>query len=547
MSDRYAAARWRQDQKWREKNSGKRTEPRKKAKAMDAKEYKEAMREIMSRELSRMTYGISDPRFRVDFGSMPRPQSEADELRQRLDLMTAKLQEQDALLRRLATGASPLADVIQVSGSTTYVSNGGNIIAVTTPETPVSPGDQVKLVAETMQIREKVDAPIGLGEVTTITNAYPDGLCEIMHAGSTRLVVGKLGLEPGDRVVLDRTGQVILRTLASARPAKTRRASITWDSIGGLADAKRELRDAIELPYQQRSLFAKYGQKPAGGVLLHGPPGNGKTLLARAVAGSLAALHGSTEDGFTYVKGPEILSKYVGASEENIRSMFDKARRHKQKHGVPAVIFVDEAESILGTRGASGGSYMDRTIVPQFLAEMDGLDDSGAFVLLATNRPDSLDPAVVRDGRIDRRILVPRPDRETAAAIFRIHLDGKPLATDSDDIISHGVTHLFSETHVLVYVELANGGHRRFTLAHVANGAMIAGVVQRATQTAIHREITGGDGGISTDDIAEAVAQSHREQRDIDQRGALAEFIDTIGHPAVRISKEAPRSHATAN
>lgn len=466
------------------------------------------------------------------------------ELRGELEAAKAKLVEQNTLLKRLATGAAPLADVIRVNGDTTFVSGGGGqLIAVETPSPPCDPGDQVKLVAETMQIREKVPAPCSLGEVTTVAAVHDDGFCEIKHGGSTRLVVARPGIEPGDRVSLDRTGQVVTRRLARAtKPPPA--SNVTWDSIGGQEDAKRELRDAIELPYKHRELFARYGHAPAKGVLLFGRPGNGKTLLAKAVASSLAEMHGQTEGGFIYVKGPEILDRFVGASEENIRSMFDQAKVHKAKHGHPAVIFIDEAETILGARGS--GSFMDRTIVPQFLAEMDGMGESGAFVLLATNRPDSLDPAVVRDGRIDRRIQVCRPDKATATDIFRIHLRGKPTCIDQEELAAAAVKCLFATELVLFSVDMKSGHREPFTLAHVLNGAMIAGLVQRATQRAIRREIeTGTADGIAINDIVEAVAQAFREQQHIDHREAVEDFLEAAGEPAQRITKGP--SHARAN
>ena len=204
-----------------------------------------------------------------------------------------------------------------------------------------------------------------------------------------------------------------------------------WADIGGQDDAKRELIRAIQWPVLYPELFLLFKRKRSRGVLLYGPPGCGKTLLGKAVVRLLAALyHRKADDGgFKYVKGHQLLDQYLGNSEKAVKTLFDEARRWREQRGYPAVLFFDEADALFKRR-ASGSAESGFTLVPALLAEMDGMDDSGAFVMLATNRPDALDIAITRPGRIDRRIRITRPDRAAAETIFRIHLEGVFLDED---------------------------------------------------------------------------------------------------------------------
>jgi proteasome-associated ATPase len=282
-------------------------------------------------------------------------------------------------------------------------------------------------------------------------------------------------------------------------------------------------------------------------VLLHGPSGCGKSLLGKAVASAVAAPHGGkgAQSAFIYVKGPEIIERWVGSSEANVRALFDQARQHRRKHGYPAVIFIDEAEAVLGHRGGgmhlSSGGTMSQTVVPAFLAEMDGLEESSAFVLLATNLPTALDPAVVRDGRIDRKIHVGRPDRDTARDIFALHLRGRPGPTKA--LAEAGADALYDPARVMFHLVMQSGAEVPIALSDVASGAMIEGVVGRATQSAIRRELeTGKAGKLSAEDLAEAVARTQDEVADLDHTATLAE----AGHDVskARGIRRAPRAAA---
>jgi len=208
---------------------------------------------------------------------------------------------------------------------------------------------------------------------------------------------------------------------STMREVLIEKPNVHWDDIGGLDDVKQELREVVEWPMKYRKLFAHMKVKIPKGILLYGPPGTGKTLLAKAVATE-------SEANFISVKGPEFLSKWVGESEKAVREVFRKARQ-----AAPAVIFIDEIDAVAPMRGRDISSHVTERVVSQLLTEMDGLEElHNVTVIAATNRPDILDPALLRPGRFDRLVYVPVPDKEARKEIFRIHLRGKPLAEDVD-------------------------------------------------------------------------------------------------------------------
>jgi len=198
--------------------------------------------------------------------------------------------------------------------------------------------------------------------------------------------------------------------------------TVKWEDIGGLADVKLELQEAVEWPLKYPEVFEQADAKPPKGILLYGPPGTGKTLLAKAVATE-------SEANFISVKGPELLSKWVGESERAVREVFRKA-----KQAAPSIIFFDEIDSIAPVRGGGyGDSHVTERVISQLLTEMDGLEElRGVVIIAATNRPDIIDPALLRPGRFDKLLYVPPPDIEARKEILKIHLRKKPLAEDVD-------------------------------------------------------------------------------------------------------------------
>lgn len=389
------------------------------------------------------------------------------------------IQEQSAILERLSQAALQYGTVIGRDGKRLVLANGASTIAVEDDGSKI--GDCVLVIPQTQQILEKgTHQPFGL--VVDIAAVHETG-AEVLLRGETQLVsCGSHKIKKNDRVVLDSSGSVILTVLESKPPYEPKVEKVTWDDIGGQEEAKKLLIEAVELPRKYPKVFAHYGKKPTNGILLYGAPGNGKTLLGKAVATSI----GSSAGGFIGVKGPEILDPYVGVAEANVRSLFRRAEDYKLTHKTEAVIFIDEAEAILAKRGGIH-SYMEKTIVPTFLTEMDGLEQSSAIVILATNRPELLDPAVIRDGRIDYKIKVGRPTQQDAIHIMTVHVGKKPIRGHRKTVIEQAVMHLYSHN-----------------LKH--SGAMIAGLVEKASARAIARDISGGSlTGICQEDFVHAL------------------------------------------
>jgi len=313
-------------------------------------------------------------------------------------------------------------------------------------------GGQALVLNDKMQIMEATDHYM-VGPIGSVDGLLGDGMAEVGVKQEKRLVYFEddMPIELGDRVALDRNISVIIRNMGKEQPSYTSTYEpLAWDDIGGHTAAKEELISAIELPAKHPELFKMYGDVVPKGILLYGPPGCGKTLLGRGAATSLGKTHGASDNkGFFYLKGPELLDKYIGNSEASIRQIFTYARDHRKREGYPAIIFIDEAEALLATRGSRKSSDIDSTIIPTFLSEMDGFDPSSALIILATNLPDSLDPAVTREGRVDRKILVGPPDKDTAELIGNIHLKSMPVAGRRPAMMTALIKQLYNPERVL--------------------------------------------------------------------------------------------------
>ncbi|MGH8906464.1 MAG: proteasome ATPase [Egibacteraceae bacterium] len=310
---------------------------------------------------------------------------------------------------------------------------------------------------------------------------------------------------------------------------------ISYEDIGGLARQIEQIQDAVELPFLHADLFVEHELRPPKGILLYGPPGCGKTMIAKAVANSLAKRVAEKEgraDARSYflnIKGPELLNKYVGETERQIRLIFQRARE-KVEEGFPVIVFFDEMDSIFRTRGSGVSSDVENTIVPQLLSEIDGVETlKDVIVIGASNREDMIDPAILRPGRLDVKIKIERPDEEAAREIFRIYLHARlPLHPDLvkahggeeacvDALINETCRRMYAEEPVNRFLEVtyANGDKEILYFKDFNSGAMIENVVARGKKTAIKRFLAIGQKGIIADDLYQAIRDEFKENEDL--------------------------------
>jgi proteasome-associated ATPase len=312
---------------------------------------------------------------------------------------------------------------------------------------------------------------------------------------------------------------------------------LDYTDIGGLSKQIEAIRDAVELPFLHAELFREHQLRPPKGILLYGPPGCGKTLIAKAVANSLAKqvqkLNGGDERGtsfFLNIKGPELLNKYVGETERHIRLVFQRARE-KASEGAPVIVFFDEMDSIFRTRGSGVSSDVENTIVPQLLSEIDGVEGlENVIVIGASNREDMIDPAILRPGRLDVKIKIERPDAEAAQDIFSKYiLTGLPI--HKEDLAEHGgdaqatvtamiqrtVERMYSESEENRFLEVtyANGDKETLYFKDFNSGAMIQNIVDRGKKMAIKDLLTTGQRGLRMQHLLAACVDEFRENEDL--------------------------------
>jgi len=310
---------------------------------------------------------------------------------------------------------------------------------------------------------------------------------------------------------------------------------IDYEHIGGLNKELEQVRDAVELPFLHPQIFAEYKLSAPKGVLLYGPPGCGKTLIAKAVANSIAKKLGhlagkEIRSYFLHVKGPELLNKYVGESERQVREVFKKAKERAEE-GHPVIVFFDEMDALFRTRGTGISSDIESTIVPQFLSEIDGVERlRNVIVIGASNRQDLIDPAVLRAGRLDVKVKVGRPDAAAARDIFSKYVSiDLPFA--ADEIERHGgdrkalverlmtltVDTMYASTEENKFIEVtyANGEKEVLYFKDFASGALIEGIVSRAKKFAVKRAIAQEGTGLRADDLVRAIREEFKEHEDL--------------------------------
>ena len=438
---------------------------------------------------------------------------------------------------------------VLVNGRKLRVSVGGSIDCDT-----IELGSEV-LLNDSMSIVE-ARHPEHAGDVVTLTKVLEDGIRAIVSIRGDDERVCELAddlrganLRSGDLLRLDPRSNLLLERLLQPEVEHLlleHVPNVTFADIGGLDDQIEKIRDAVELPFLHADLFAEYQLPAPKGILLYGPPGCGKTLIAKAVANSLAqrvAAKTGDDKGRSYfinIKGPELLNKYVGETERQIRLVFQRARE-KSEEGWPVIIFFDEMDSMFRTRGTGVSSDMESTIVPQLLAEIDGADKlQNVIIIGATNREDLIDPAILRPGRLDVKIRVDRPNRNASQQILLRYLsEDLPFGEGCqiDDIVSLTIDRIFADTAENRFLEITyqNGEKEELFYKDFLSGAMLENIVRRAKKKAIKRRIDGCDGGIITSDLIDSVVDEFLEHEDLPNTTNPDDWAKISGRKGERI------------
>lgn len=499
-------------------------------------------------------------------------------LRRAVMLNTAAMQQREAefkklseVVAKLTAPANRIGTMLEIPGDglARILVGGAEYYANVDPRVPADElkiGTQI-LVNEAYAVIQTLGYDRN-GPILKLAEAMADGRLRFeQDMGRQSMILQRssdlLGVElkAGDEIRIDPSHRIAIEKLEGRKASAhllDEVPTVTWQQIGGQREAIAAIRKAIEFPLLHAETFERFKFTQPKGFLLYGPPGCGKTLIGQAAAGSLAKLVSEAKAGgsdqrppvtggvFLHVKGPEILNMWLGESERMVRELFAQARARRKEGALP-FIFIDEAESVLGTRRAMRSFNISNTLVPMFCSEMDGIESlRDVVIILASNRPDLIDPAVLRPGRIDRKIKVARPTREASAEILRVYLT-EELPLDDSLVAERGgekagalaalvdevVDAIFqrNDDTRLLSIRLRSGQTRILYRGDLVSGAILSSIVQRAKEKAIDRTIqTGQPAGLTAGDLLDAVSEEFREGEMLPPDDAAEEWLKLLDH-----------------